>query len=205
MDDQAWLELLNSDWHDYRGSGLRRDLIDDPAWLERFVKPWRPALPGVPDGTIRAALKGLRRTIRAMVDRVAAGRDIPARLWSELNAILAESPFVRRLERSGPGYAFLLVPRNPGLGAMLGEIASGFGERLARGEPARIKICDNRDCRWVFYDRSKNRSRRWCEGNTGCGNLMKVRRFRARHKPRHPTPAVRGVCLARKAEKDERG
>jgi predicted RNA-binding Zn ribbon-like protein len=205
MDDQPWLKLLNSDWHDYRGSGLRRDLLDDPAWFERFVKPWRPVLGAVPDGDIRTALKGLRRLVRAVVDHVAAGRHVPGRLWSELNAVLADSPFVRRLERSGPGYAFPLVPRTPGLGAMLGEIASGFGETLARGEPARIKVCDNHDCLWVFYDRSKNRSRRWCEGNTGCGNLMKVRRFRAKHKPRLPVPAERGVCLARKAGKDKRG
>jgi predicted RNA-binding Zn ribbon-like protein len=184
MDDQPWLELLNSDWHDYRGSGRRRDLLDDPVRFERFVRPWRPVLGRVPDDDIRAALKDLRRTIRAIVDRVAAGRSVPPRPWSELNAVLAASPFVRRLEKAGGGYAFPLAPRDPGLAAMLGEIASGFGETLAGGEPGRIKICDNRDCRWVFYDRSKNRSRRWCEGNTGCGNLMKVRRFRARHKPR---------------------
>jgi predicted RNA-binding Zn ribbon-like protein len=184
MGDPAWLELLNTDWHDYRGSGQRRDLLDDPARFERFVKPWRPGLEGVSDDRVRAALKDLRRTVRAIVDRVAGGRSVSAGLWSALNAVLAASPFVRRVERSGAGYSFPLVPRDAGLSAMLGEIAAGFGETLARGEPGRIKICDNRDCRWVFYDRSKNRSRRWCEGNTGCGNLMKVRRFRARHKPR---------------------
>jgi predicted RNA-binding Zn ribbon-like protein len=180
--DERWLELLNSDWHDYRGSGLRRDLLDDPRWLARFVRPWRPALEGVPPEDVCAALKDLRRVIRAIVDRIAAGREVPARLWSALNAVLAASPFVRRLEKTGGGYAFPLVPKSPGLAALLGEVASGLGQTLARGEPGRIKICDNQDCKWVFYDRSKNRSRRWCEGNTGCGNLMKVRRFRAKRK-----------------------
>jgi predicted RNA-binding Zn ribbon-like protein len=184
MADAPWLELLNSDWHDYRGSGLRRDLVDDPAWFERFVRPWKPALEGIPVSDVCAALKKLRQLIRAIVDRTAAGRSIPPRLWLGLNAVLASSPFVRRLKRTAAGYAFPLVPRTPGLGAMLGEIASSFGETLAHGEPARIKICENRDCRWVFYDRSKNRSRRWCEGNTGCGNLMKVRRFRAKRRSR---------------------
>jgi predicted RNA-binding Zn ribbon-like protein len=180
MDDEKWIDLLNSDWRDYRGSGLRRDLVDDPAWFERYVRPWKHVLRGESNADVRAALKGLRRVIRAIVDRIAAGRSVPSRLWAGLNSVLAGSPFVRRLERSGRGYAFPAVAQAPGLAAMLGEIASGFGETLARGEPARVKICDNRDCRWVFYDRSKNRSRRWCEGNTGCGNLMKVRRFRAR-------------------------
>ena len=192
MGEAPWLRLLNSDWHDYRGSGLRRDLIDDPAWLERFVKPWKPSLGGVPPADVRAALKELRRIVRAIVDRIAARRSVAPRLLSDLNSVLAVSPFVRRLDKATGGYAFPLVPGSPGLAAMLGEIAAGFGETLARGEPARIKVCDNRDCLWVFYDRSKNRSRRWCEGNTGCGDLMKVRRFRAKHKPRTIDKAKRG-------------
>lgn len=192
MADAPWLELLNSDWHDYRGSGLRRDLVDDRAWLERFVGPWAPALEGVPEGEVRAALKNLRQVIRAIVDRIAARRSVPPRLLSDLNSVLGVSPFVRRLERTGDRYAFPLVPRSPGLAGVLGEIASGFGETLAGGEPARIKICRNRDCLWVFYDRSKNRSRRWCEGNTGCGDLMKVRRFRAKHRRGTADRAKRG-------------
>jgi predicted RNA-binding Zn ribbon-like protein len=183
MREPFWIDLLNSDWHDYRGSGLRRDLVDDPAWLEEFLKPWEHALGGVAPETVRAALKNLRRVIREIVESLAAGRKVPPRPWAELNAVLAASPFVRRLEKADGGYDFPLVPRTPGLETVLGEIAADFGDTLAQGEPARIKICDNRDCRWVFYDRSRNRSRRWCEGNTGCGNLMKVRRFRAKRKP----------------------
>jgi predicted RNA-binding Zn ribbon-like protein len=182
MREPAWIDLLNSDWRDYRGSGLRRDLIDDPAWLREFLKPWKSALEGAAPESIRPALKSLRRTIREAVDRIAAGRKVPARVRNELNAVLADSPFVRRLEEGDAGYRFPLVSRRPGPAAVLGEIAAGFGDTLARGEPERIKICGNRDCRWVFYDRSRNRSRRWCEGNTGCGNLMKVRRFRAKRK-----------------------
>ena len=182
MGDPAWLELLNSDWHDYRGSGLRRDLVDDPTWLEHFDRPWKRALRGVPAAAVRAALKSLRRTIRAIVEGIVARRSVRPELYAELNAVLAAAPSVRRLERVRHGYAFPLVPEHPGLAAVLGEIAAGFGETLARGEPGRIKICDNRDCLWVFYDRSKNRSRRWCEGNTGCGNLMKVRRFRSKRR-----------------------
>ncbi|MCL6580471.1 MAG: CGNR zinc finger domain-containing protein [Firmicutes bacterium] len=41
------------------------------------------------------------------------------------------------------------------------------------------KVCANADCGWLFYDDSRNRSRRWCDGRY-CGNLIKVRRFRAK-------------------------
>jgi predicted RNA-binding Zn ribbon-like protein len=45
----------------------------------------------------------------------------------------------------------------------------------------RIKTCPAHDCGWKFVDRSKNRSRRWCDMAV-CGNLTKTRRYRARNR-----------------------
>ena len=42
-------------------------------------------------------------------------------------------------------------------------------------ERARVRICEAPDCEWLFYDTSKNRSRRWCDMRQ-CGNRMKARR-----------------------------
>jgi len=44
---------------------------------------------------------------------------------------------------------------------------------LADGEAARLKICGN--CGWLFIDRSRNRSRTWCD-MTVCGNRVKASR-----------------------------
>ena len=44
---------------------------------------------------------------------------------------------------------------------------------------ARLRRCGNQTCYWLFVDETKNCSRRWCE-MASCGNLMKVRRHRAR-------------------------
>lgn len=52
--------------------------------------------------------------------------------------------------------------------------------RLAvSGEWPRIKICPASDCRWAFYDQSRNRSRSWCSMQV-CGNRQKARQFRRR-------------------------
>ena len=177
-----WLDLLNSDWHDYRGSGRREDRVDDPAWLRRYLSHWPDGLRGIPAGEVRAVLKNLRSAMRAVVDQLAAGKTVPQNLWTRLNAFLAASPAVWRMGTTPQGYALDLVPQKKGLPKVTAEIAESFCATLARGEAARIKVCDNKDCLWVFYDRSKNRSKRWCEGETGCGNLMKVRRFRAKKK-----------------------
>jgi predicted RNA-binding Zn ribbon-like protein len=42
---------------------------------------------------------------------------------------------------------------------------------------ARVKLCGN--CRWLFVDRSRNGSRRWCSMDE-CGVHTKMRRYRAR-------------------------
>ncbi len=44
---------------------------------------------------------------------------------------------------------------------------------LADEEIARLKICGN--CGWLFIDRSKNRSRTWCDMAV-CGNRVKANR-----------------------------
>lgn len=58
---------------------------------------------------------------------------------------------------------------------------ASYGQLLASGGIHRIKVCGNRDCTFMFYDESRNRSRRWCEA-VACGNLVKVRRHRAQRR-----------------------
>jgi predicted RNA-binding Zn ribbon-like protein len=63
---------------------------------------------------------------------------------------------------------------------------------LTPPEPRRLKICPNRGCRWVFYDRTKGKTRVWCNDRT-CGNRERVRRARAAHKQKRP--ATRKVAV----------
>jgi predicted RNA-binding Zn ribbon-like protein len=45
----------------------------------------------------------------------------------------------------------------------------------------RLKMCAAEECRRVFFDRSKPATRRWCM-STLCGNRMKTRTYRERHR-----------------------
>ena len=45
----------------------------------------------------------------------------------------------------------------------------------------RLKICSADTCRYVYYDRSKNGSRRWCSMDV-CGNRNKTRAYRDRNR-----------------------
>jgi predicted RNA-binding Zn ribbon-like protein len=44
----------------------------------------------------------------------------------------------------------------------------------------RLAQCQH--CRWLFLDTSRQRNRRWCSMNA-CGAIMKMRRYRAAHRP----------------------
>jgi predicted RNA-binding Zn ribbon-like protein len=79
------------------------------------------------------------------------------------------------------GLQIAFVPTNYGWDWIVAEIVRSFAEALEGGETARIKICRNDDCRWVFYDRTKGKTRCWCSDKS-CGNRERVRRARARTK-----------------------
>jgi predicted RNA-binding Zn ribbon-like protein len=72
-----------------------------------------------------------------------------------------------------------LEPRGGAVEAALARIALIVRDAMVSGEWARLKACPADDCQWAFYDRSRNRSRTWCDMQD-CGNRSKVRAFRAR-------------------------
>jgi predicted RNA-binding Zn ribbon-like protein len=67
------------------------------------------------------------------------------------------------------------------LDAVLWPVANSAIDLLTAGDLSRIKECPE-GCTWLFYDLSKNASRRWCSME-GCGSQAKMRRYRARRQP----------------------
>jgi len=71
-----------------------------------------------------------------------------------------------------------------------GDVLVAVLDAVADGSWPRLKACP--DCRWAFYDHTRNGSKRWClmaasgPGSRGCGNIAKVRRHRARATAREP-------------------
>jgi predicted RNA-binding Zn ribbon-like protein len=65
--------------------------------------------------------------------------------------------------------------------AALGPIALSAVRLFTEGDFHRIRECGGHACGWLFYDRSKNNRRRWCEMEV-CGNRAKQRRLAARRR-----------------------
>jgi predicted RNA-binding Zn ribbon-like protein len=64
-----------------------------------------------------------------------------------------------------------------GLSAISAELYTGS----VTGTLDRLKMCAAEECRRVFFDRSKPATRRWCM-STLCGNRIKTRAYRERHR-----------------------
>ena len=72
-----------------------------------------------------------------------------------------------------------LEPVARGARGALTRVMASTHSLVRAGVWDRLKVCPDDGCAWVFYDESRNRSRRWCSMNA-CGNRHKVRAYRDR-------------------------
>ncbi|WNC15986.1 CGNR zinc finger domain-containing protein [Brevibacillus brevis] len=177
-----FIDFLNSDWRDWRGSGRRENRLEKTEWMESFLQEWGLDAPLPVEPKIVAGLVELRECLRRMTESLVRGTALDGDDLAALNRALALAPSHSEIRHSEEGgYRMEKVSAVSGWDLVASRIAQSFADLLVHEEAKRIKICDNPDCRWVFYDESRNRVRRWCDDKM-CGNLMKVRRFRERQK-----------------------
>ena len=170
-----WLDLVNSEeWDTY---GKRTEWLDDPSWLPFFLRHWHFKAPG--HARFPAAkFKVLRAALRRSCEALLAGHVIPAQELHAINRALSLCGTRALIQRQN-GFQVEFLPHKNGWELILAQIALSFAEVVATQNSQRIKICLNSDCRWVFYDATKGRTRRWCSDKV-CGNRDRVRRARAR-------------------------
>ena len=86
-------------------------------------------------------------------------------------------------------FAWEWRPDEQRLDHLLWPVARSAVELLTTGDLQRIKVCENPyGCGWLFYDGSKNGSRRWCSME-GCGSQVKMRRQYARRRASAAVPS----------------
>jgi predicted RNA-binding Zn ribbon-like protein len=112
---------------------------------------------------------GLRRALE--LNHVGESAPVP-----ELDAALDRLP----LELRWSGNRVALAPTEHGVRGALANVAIAMSNAVADGIWWRLKVCSSDECEWAYYDKSKNRSARWCE--YGCGDKMKMRAYRARQR-----------------------
>lgn len=137
-----------------------------------------------PDGDrIAERARAFRETLRSMAEGIVKGRGVSTEGVAAINFILTENDGNLRLERQNTGFRTRFAARPTHPLSLLGNVAEAAAELLSRSDPRLIRRCGNPDCALFFYDTTRNHRRQWCAMGT-CGNLMKVRAFRRRHRKR---------------------
>ena len=126
----------------------------------------------------------LRESIWAVFSALASGespRDSDLALIGDAAAAGAARS---RLVYDKDGVGWSLPSDSDELERPLWDIARSAADLLTSEDHDRIKECASTTCEWVFLDRSRNRSRRWCD-MSDCGNRAKARRFHAKKQTAH--------------------
>ncbi|MFH8367236.1 CGNR zinc finger domain-containing protein [Streptomyces sp. NPDC018031] len=154
---------------------LGTDALATPAlladWLvDRGLLDRRPRV-GDEDHALTLRLRaGIREELGTHVG------DVPdAAVLAAADEALRELPVLVTVRGGAATPAPGLRPARRGVAA----IALAWAQVTATGEAARLKRCAEHTCAEVFWDVSKNRSRRWCSMQV-CGNRAKARAHAAR-------------------------
>ena len=153
------------------------DQLDSPEALRRFLTGQGLLDASQPVGQADLALAlELREALRAML-RVNHGEPLDPAALEVVNRATAGIPLQVAFDDQGHP---VLGPASQGCRGALAALLAGVAQASAQGTWERLKACSADSCQWAFYDRSKNRSAKWCSMET-CGNMNKARAYRARH------------------------
>jgi predicted RNA-binding Zn ribbon-like protein len=149
--------------HDYLSTS-----DDLRAWAERAGLPPRaPVLGTVEDARQVRSAHRLREAIYRTFSAIAAGSPPPA---TDVRRVLrAYGAAVSRASLDPSGQLEWPSPSTP-----LDPVAFAAGQLLLAPDRPPVKECPG--CGWLFLDRSRNGSRRWCDMQT-CGSRDKMRRY----------------------------
>jgi predicted RNA-binding Zn ribbon-like protein len=120
----------------------------------------------------------LREALRAVVATHGGGgrAGFDPAAAATLSRLAGASPLVVAFDAGGTPS---LRPAAPGVDGALGVVLATVRAAEAEGTWPRLKTCARDPCRWVFYDRSRNCSSRWCAMSV-CGTREKMAAYRDR-------------------------
>jgi predicted RNA-binding Zn ribbon-like protein len=123
-----------------------------------------------------AAARELREALRAVLEAHTGGGAIPPAARAVLERASARARLRLRLDAAGRP---ALLPEAEGFAGAAGLLLAALHAAALDGTLERLKACEQ--CGWAFYDRSRNRSSRWCSMLI-CGARSKRRAYRRRQR-----------------------
>jgi predicted RNA-binding Zn ribbon-like protein len=126
--------------------------------------------------SLRAA-HALRHVLIEVFGGITAGQPGADEHWAGLRPFVTDSYRHSDLVPAGKSYVMRWPDDRPD--AVLWPVARAAADLLTAPELGRLKRCAG--CPWVFLDRSRNGSRRWCSMDD-CGTHAKMQRYVTKRK-----------------------
>jgi predicted RNA-binding Zn ribbon-like protein len=140
-----------------------------------------------PNDAVRAFREAVefRESVYRIMAGLAHGRRPTAADLAVVDRFVGEALGRLKLIRGSEGFRLDWQDLGADLESLLWPIARSAADLLTSTRLSRVRQCaDDRGCGWLFVDRSRNRSRRWCSMDD-CGNRAKAgRHFRRRKEGR---------------------
>lgn len=180
MSDFACIDLVNSSFTNHLG-GPQLDRLRLPEWQASFLDRHGLALAGHAQVPLEE-LAVLRRRLRGLLERWARTGSLSTRDVRALDGWVSGAALRRRVDATREPPAVVPEPLSRDWSWVTAEVAVSAVELIGQDAPSRLKECANPDCSWMFYDESRNGSRRFCSASP-CASVVRVRRFRKAQLP----------------------
>lgn len=123
----------------------------------------------------------LREAVYRILLSIDGNAEPAAKDLNHLNDHLSRAMANSLIVKTRDGFAWDVGGSRDSLDWILNPIIRSAAELLISDEIKRLKRCADPECGWLFFDNSKNRSRKWCDMKD-CGNRAKARRYYERKK-----------------------
>ena len=176
----------------WRGSGEATETLLNSQDLKNWIAE-SAGLPAAALAKATAAMGGdcsekifadaiaLRESLYRVFGAIAAQAALPDADLGRLNEALADAPSRARLVHRDAGAVWAVRAIEATAADLLTPVIWSAADLLAQTDHRRVRRCANDKCLWLFIDRSKAGTRRWCDMKA-CGNRAKSHRHYARLK-----------------------
>jgi predicted RNA-binding Zn ribbon-like protein len=175
LSEYLCIDFVNSRFAEHTGTGQVFDRLPLPEWQFWFAHRCGLAIKRPATSRSRHDLLHLRHLLRSLLE---SGQAPDETSLAALNRVMSLPSQRWALSRGKQGWELAFIWKPQDWGAVMAATVASYAQLLVTGGIARVKVCANPACTYMFYDDTRNRSRRWC--NTAqCGTLVRVRHHRA--------------------------
>lgn len=120
-----------------------------------------------------------REALHRSVVAIAGGQAIPPKDFLRVRSVITKAVAVADFTGKGESFVWSADAGALGLGTILTRVALSAHDMFTREKPSQLRNCER--CTWLFIDRTKNQTRRFCRQDA-CGAKARAERFYQKRK-----------------------